>query len=100
MRAVVWVGSFVIGGAAALWCSLAPAGDVATFLLALLLFGVAVEVVVIALAIHDKMRGEPPVTVNVYVAPGAAAYFGDAARYDVPALQEGEYVDAEYREVW
>lgn len=98
MRAAVWTASFVVGGGAALWLTLAPADDVAVFVLALLLFGLAVEVVLIAWGIHDRLRG--PVTVNVYVAPGAAAYFGDAARYDVPALQEGEYVDAEVREVW
>jgi hypothetical protein len=94
MRAAVWVGSFVIGGAAALWCSLAPAGDVATFLLALLLFGVAVEVVVIALAIRDRLRAvepyEPPTTVNVYVAPGGALYMD---------VRDGLYLDAPDEEI-
>ena len=91
MRAAVWVGSFVIGGAAAVWCSLAPAGDVATFLLALLLFGVAVEVVVIALAIRDRLRAvEPPVTVNIYVAPGGALYMD---------TRDGLYLDAPDEEI-
>ncbi len=101
MRAVVWVGSFVVGGGAALWLTLAPAGDVATFLLALLLFGVAVEVVVIALAIRDRLRAvepyEPPTTVNVYVAPGGALYMDSSAA--LPAGDDGEIVEGQYRQV-
>lgn len=92
MRVAVWVGSFVIGGAAALWCSLAPAGDAATFILLVLLFGVGVEVVVIALAIHDRMHEpyEPPTTVNVYVAPGGALYMD---------TRDGLYLDAPDEEI-
>ena len=90
MRAAVWVGSFVIGGAAALWLTLAPAGDVATFILLVLLFGVGVEVVVIALAVWDRLRGEPPVTVNIYVAPGGALYMD---------TRDGLYLDAPDEEI-
>ena len=90
MRAVVWVGSFVVGGGAALWLTLAPAGDVATFILLVLLFGVGVEVVVIALAVWDRLRGEPPVTVNIYVAPGGALYMD---------TRDGLYLDAPDEEI-
>jgi len=94
MKKAVWAGSAIVGGVAAVWCTLAPAGDVAMFMLALLLFGVAVEVVVIALAIHDRMRGEPsPTTVNVYVAPGGALYM------DGLYLDDGEIVEGQYRQV-